>query len=493
MKEFRNVASTALVVLTAVLLCGLPADSFAVEESTAEQLKELQELRKEVDRRRSEMRRELRLLEQILGETDESSELRQYEQSIGLTSEELAAELRVLRVELEGIRTALEREMEGIRAFDVTGQVRNRFEWNDHDFNNGNGDVVQLLRSRVRIEGNPEPNTKVVVEVQDSRFWGDEAGTFDGSGDQVDFHQGYLHVDELYDKPIHIKVGRQELRYGSERLIGAVGWSNTGRSFDALKLRYGTTSYVEALGAKLAEKQVGGINRDRNFWGLSGHIQRRSQAFQPYVLLEHDKNSGADRLRRFTAGLRAAGEFTSATRQILGYEVEGAYQGGDRGTAEDIQAFMATARLIYKGPSWTRPRVEIGLDWLSGDADPTDTDSKAFDTLFATNHKFYGLMDLFVDIPRDTGGQGLVDVMLKGELWASEHVTVGLHVHHFSLAEGADKNLGQELDAIVTLRFNEAFTVNWGGLIFVPSDAMKASRGGEDPAFKTYLQSAVNF
>ena len=40
----------------AALLCGLPADSFAVEESTVEQLKELQELRKEVDRRRSEMR-----------------------------------------------------------------------------------------------------------------------------------------------------------------------------------------------------------------------------------------------------------------------------------------------------------------------------------------------------------------------------------------------------------------------------------------------------
>ena len=40
-------------------------------------------------------------------------------------------------------------------------------------------------------------------------------------------------------------------------------------------------------------------------------------------------------------GLWAAGEFASATNQILGYEVEGAFQGGDRGTG-DIVAWMAS-------------------------------------------------------------------------------------------------------------------------------------------------------
>ena len=33
-------------------------------------------------------------------------------------------------------------------------------------------------------------------------------------------------------------MGRQELIYGEERLIGAFGWNNIGRAFDAAKLRW---------------------------------------------------------------------------------------------------------------------------------------------------------------------------------------------------------------------------------------------------------------
>ena len=46
---------------------------------------------------------------------------------------------------------------------------------------------------------------------------------------------------------------------------------------------------------------------------------------------------------------------------------------------------------------------------------------------------------------------------------------------------------------MATFRFNDAFAVDWGGLIFVPGSAMKVRRNGEDPAFKTYFQSSVNF
>ena len=85
--------------------------------------------------------------------------------------------------------------------------------------------------------------------------------------------------------------------------------------------------------------------------------------------------------------------------------------------------------------------------------------------------------------------------MLKGELWASENVRVGLQVQQFSLASGGGggKNLGQKADAVATFRFNDAFAVDWGGLIFVPGSAMKVRRNGEDPAFKSCFQSSVNF
>ena len=44
-----------------------------------------------------------------------------------------------------------------------------------------------------------------------------------------------------------------------------------------------------------------------------------------------------------------------------------------------------------------------------------DTDKKynVFNTLYATNHKYYGFMDYFIDIPRHTYGLGLIDIHAK--------------------------------------------------------------------------------
>ena len=123
-----------------------------------EKLKDLQELRKEVERRRQEMRRELRLLEQVLGDDAESKRLQKYEQSLHeMTADELVAEMRILREEIEQLtetvaRTAL---AEGERRFKVAGQVHNRFEWIDTDVTSGEGNLASLLRSRIRVIGGP--------------------------------------------------------------------------------------------------------------------------------------------------------------------------------------------------------------------------------------------------------------------------------------------------------------------------------------------------
>ena len=485
----------SLKVITLLLIGGVltPQGQIRAQESTVEQLQELQELRNEVERRRGDMRRELRLLKQVLGEDERTGQLNEYERSLqSMTSDELAAELRVLREDLERLRQDIEQRSEvGEQPrFTVTGQIRNRMEWSDLDFTSGDGDVVELLRSRLRVTARPQEETTIVVEVQDARQWGEETSTLDGSAEQLDFHQAYLKLDNMFGRPISCTVGRQELVYGSERLIGAVGWSNTGRAFDALRLRFGEESHGELFVAKLEEKGI----RDRNLWGIEGHLAREMHAVEPYVLFEHDKSMATERLRRATAGVRGAGTFVTTTGHVLGYEVEGAGQAGDDGL-DEVRAFMASARFSYEGPGWNRPYVTAGLDYLSGDATPGDDQAKVFYTLFATNHKFYGLMDQFINIPRDTQGQGLSDFYLKGELSASESTRLALHIHHFTFAKstGNGKNLGQEADVLLTHTLNSATSIQWGGLIFVPGDATKASTGGEDPAFKMYLQTVARF
>ena len=56
--------------------------------------------------------------------------------------------------------------------------------------------------------------------------------------DEIDLHQGFFTVGNTNEFPLMVKVGRQELVYGEERLIGAFDWNNIGRSFDAAKVRW---------------------------------------------------------------------------------------------------------------------------------------------------------------------------------------------------------------------------------------------------------------
>jgi hypothetical protein len=94
--------------------------------------------------------------------------------------------------------------------------------------------------------------------------------------------------------------------------------------------------------------------------------------------------------------------------------------------------------------------LAVQLDYLSGDEDPEDDKTKAFNTLYATNHKFYGYMDYFLFIPEQLDQAGLVDAVLRGSLNASAATTLRLDLHRFLTAErrGGERALGTELDLI---------------------------------------------
>ena len=482
--------------------------SAAGAQTTEEILEELKELKEEVElrrakfrhqveRQRAELKRELQLLSTALsGEITETpdDETATMPAAETMSREELEAELRILREEIEQLKDQIARRDEGEASpaelpFKVKGQVRTRLEWNDNDFISGDADQVHLLRTRIGISAQPHKHTGVFVQLQDARQWGEESNTLaDGSGDNIDFHQAYIKIDQLFAQPLSVQLGRQEMLYGGQRLIGAVGWHHIGRAFDAVQARYGTQSYVDLFNAKLAEKG----KRDRNFYGIYAHIAANGYAWEPYVLFEHDKNGGTDDLKRATLGLHAKGLFKGATGHGFGFEFESAYQTGSL-ASQDVAAFLGSGLLTYASPHWREHKLTLGLDYLSGDDDATDGDYKVFDTLFATNHKFYGYMDFFLNIPVHTGQGGLLDIALKGEMNAAPNTKLALHMHHFALAEGGEKALGQEVDAVLTHSYNKAYRMQWGGSFFLPGAAMETMKGGDEPAFKTYLQTLANF
>ncbi len=123
-------------------------------------------------------------------------------------------------------------------------------DFRDHGANVDN----QYLLSRIRLHvGYSDDWWSAYVEGQSSLADGDHryayanapvvAGTtktlgYGPESDSIDLHQAYFTLGNPSEFPLTMKVGRQELSYGDERLIGAFDWNNIGRSFDAAKLRW---------------------------------------------------------------------------------------------------------------------------------------------------------------------------------------------------------------------------------------------------------------
>ncbi len=104
----------------------------------------------------------------------------------------------------------------------VSGQIRPRLETYTAPIRPSYG--LTTMRLRVRVDALPLPAIRIVAEFQDVRIWGEEQSTLaDYSADNLDLHQGFFDV-ELGERWA-ARIGRQEIAFGGERLVGAVGWA----------------------------------------------------------------------------------------------------------------------------------------------------------------------------------------------------------------------------------------------------------------------------
>ena len=386
----------------------------------------------------------------------------------------------------------------------ISGQFRSRGEFDGTDFNNDTpAQRSTLLRIRLNAAFQPADKISTFVQLQDSRVYGSEPNTF-ANFRNVDLHQAYLQVDDFLAEKLTLKMGRMELAYAAERLIGAVDWLNVGRAFDGTMLRYRSseTVVVDLFGTKIVQRADVEDPGDTGFYfaGLYATSQPKKKTYRVdlYVLGEWNRRrtmGGKADLRRATIGTYDRGKLNG-----FDYEVEAAVQFGTRYNStteqhQDVSAFMLTGALGYTIDTEHRPRIALGYDHLSG-GEPADEDYKAFDTRFATNHKFYGFMDYFVSIPVHTQGAGLQDLMVKFQITPHKKLTVKADAHQFIPAKKVrgTRNYGQEVDLTAFYHYHEVLDFVLGASLFLPGELMEAMfRGNSDPAFWAYLMTTANF
>ncbi|HEY4304499.1 MAG TPA: alginate export family protein [Gemmatimonadaceae bacterium] len=395
------------------------------------------------------------------------------------------------------------------------GEVRARPEW----FSGATGqpgDQYTYLRSRIGVRFDPTPGARIVVQAQDSRVLGAETNTNATAvaADVFDLHQAYL---ELYNQSgklsAAVRAGRQEISFGNERLIGVSNWTNTGRTFDAVRVLLSPRATESAPAPAWTATLVGSAVEERGAHfdvpGTATADHLFAAAYATHTLFGDGLIDGTvlyDRnghYRAYNDASRTTFDSHLTTRlgpAPLRAELEGAWQTGRQhvlatGVSQDLEAWLAAARLATLPFGSRRAFVGVGADILSGDGSPLDGRYSAFATMYPSNHGFYGLMDLIGDPATSTKERGLADVLANGAIGLTSRSSLRAEVHHFSMMAGTDRPLGWETDLTLPTRVNRAATVDLGYSAFRADDGagvVGLANPGRTRSW-VYLQLTVGF
>jgi hypothetical protein len=323
----------------------------------------------------------------------------------------------------------------------VFGQVRPRFEARTPV--EGDWSAFTSMRVRAAVEAGFESDLRVVIQFQDVRLFGEETNTLsDYQADNLDLHQGFIELTDIPSVGGRFKVGRQELALGEQRLVGAVNWTQQGRSFDGF--RYTTPGArdvkLDLFLMKVREEAASTHEYESTFAGAYGSASLgEAGSLDVFGFLNTDGRE--DNGSEFTMG-----GLWRAEAGPVDLRVEGSLQRGQR-QGTDVSAFMVGVRA--GGDLSETVNATVWFDHLSGDSDPDDDEIGVFNTLFATNHAFYGSADYFLNIPLHTGGLGLQDAAVKFRFALSQATVLRVDLHSFRTAQEGSlstRALANELD-----------------------------------------------
>lgn len=393
-------------------------------------------------------------------------------------------------------------------------EMRWRFEFRDNADQQPTDDFDHFLgqRLRVHLRARIHPHLSVYLQGQDVWLFGAENDKIIHNT-ATNLHQVYLDWNPRGSQHWELRTGRQEFIYGDERLLGAFGWDNVSRSFDAARLRYRTGAWVnDFLWGRLVDvRRAGALHRpgNRDLYGV--YLTRAPQAspgrteLYGFFLRDGLRTVGERPLddpqvtRIFTLGFRRLYQPPSGWR----YEVEHAWQFGQRGP-DRHRAAMLVAKGGYAWAGRWQPQLGLEYDFGTGDNDPADGNSREFNNLFPTNHKFYGYADLL-------GLRNLHALRLTTAAKVHSKLTVQADYHRFLLAArrgpwknaggrvlGSDpsgeagRDLGQEVDFTFRVPLHRHLNFLAGYSVFLPGRFATRTRGPETHHFG-YLQTTVRF
>ena len=395
----------------------------------------------------------------------------------------------------------------------LNGQIQLRTELDGRDFSTSTHPLTfASLRTRLGVDKTFEEKVQLFVQFQDSRVFGEEPNTLVPI-DNIDLHQGYVKLMKPFDWDFNVQAGRFEVAYGTERFFGAVGWHYVGRSFDGVRFTLLPEQWnldLFALTIKESNSYIANPNPGiypypqeptpaTSIYGFWKNTEiNNSSKFDIFGYYEIDREDVAEKPDTNKLELLTVGGTYWGNYGDLSTILEGAYQLGSK-SGNDLSAYLLSLQLFYKTGI---TKFGLGGDILSGsDPESTSGDVNVFHASYGTNHKFYGYMDYFINIPNNTYNLGLNDVYASANFspdGSKFNFDAALHLFMSNQSiniitpenpDGNDENMfGQELDLTIKYAFTKNTNLVWGGSLFFPGQLFKTVYDPrEDAAYWTYL------
>ncbi len=366
--------------------------------------------------------------------------------------------------------------------------------------------------------------------IQHAYVWGENNYYSDTiTRNTINIYEGWFQYDFL--KTLGIRLGRMELVYDDQRLLGNSNWSARGATHDAGMFRWGNKdkgyrgdlgfaiNNTAPMGAFLATYPLKGykymafLYEQKKFFqdqltvallGITDVLQKPAVTVKTtkYDSLPVYSNTGSvigyTMVPVVTTTSKANpemlyGRFTVGgnigfARKNLKFFGAGYYQCGHFYDGRKISSGFAGGYVSYKV---AKPlTLLVGYEYLSGN-DYSDTAGirkklTGFSTLYGTAHSKYGYMDMFSSYVTSGTSPGLTNLYARATVKFTEKAYLEATWRMLGMAKGylnkkdgslpytkVDKNLGHEIDLMAVYTPVKNLELNAAYCFFLPTETME--------------------
>ena len=387
--------------------------------------------------------------------------------------------------------------------FSFGGELRYQYFYSKNEaWGDGPDDADGYVLSRMLLHADfhPAKYVRAFLQLQSSNADG-RLRPSPVDQNPLEVHQAFIDFNVIdHDKAqLTFRFGRQELSYGSQRLVAVRDGPNNRQSFDGAKAIFASRNYQSDFFFSHYVNAALGIfdddsNGDRQLWGTYvvwnkiPLIRNLDFYYLGYKKTNAFFDAGTGKETRHSVGTRIWGKSGG-----FRYDCESVYQFGNYSHSE-ISAWTASANIGYRFTSIVlHPEIGLKAEVISGDKNTADKKLETFNPLFPRG-AYFRLASLI-------GPSNLIDVHPSLNFELAKNLEWGIDYDMFWRYSKTDgiyapngkaiypgnaslkKEIGRQLESEIIYQPNQYLYFRFEATWFDAGDFLKEASAGKDIFF----------